>query len=59
MTTSNYRETLHLLDSALALVSRERQPPAPRLRREFRCLAREFVLLRARLGQPPARLQRN
>lgn len=59
MTPTDFRETLRLLDTALALVSRHNLDRREWLRRKLRRLGREFDLLRARLGQPPASLQRN
>lgn len=59
MTATDYRDTLRLLDTALALFSQHQDRQPRRLRRELRQLNREFDLLRARLGQAPAASQRN
>lgn len=59
MTPTDYRDTLHLLDTAIGLFSRLESAEPEMLRRKLRELNREFDLLRARLGQPPASLQRN
>lgn len=59
MTPTDYRDTLRLLDFALAIFSQPHDRLRHGLRRELRLLNREFLLLRARLGQVPAGSQRN
>lgn len=59
MTVAEFRAALQLLDTATAALHRPETASAGELRRRLRRLAREFNLLRARLGQPDARLQRN
>lgn len=58
MTESDYHHALGLLDATLALFT-PRGESAAILRRRLRTLSREFMLLRAHLGQPDAWHQRN
>lgn len=59
MTDADLRDALHLLDTALSLLRRDRNQTADQLRRDLRVLCLEFDLLRLRLGQPAAHEQRN
>lgn len=59
MTETDYRDALRLLDSALQAVGQQDSARTSRLRRRIRALSLQVDLLRARLLQPPARLQRN
>jgi len=59
MTDTDYRDALRLLDSALHAVGQQDSARTTRLRRRIRALSLQVDLLRARLLQPPARLQRN
>lgn len=59
MTETEFRDALRLLDSATALLHRDETPWDASELRELRRLALEFDLLRARLRQVPAELQRN
>jgi hypothetical protein len=59
MTPVDFRDALNLLDSALALIDRRDHSDPDAVRRRLRSIARELDLLRARLGQPAAELQRN
>jgi hypothetical protein len=59
MSYAHYRETLRLLDSAMALLRRTRKGDRQHIQRELRSLSRQLDLLRVRFGQPPAYLQRN
>ena len=52
MTDADFRDTLRLLDTALALLRPRRTLPTADMRRRFRLLSVEFDLLRLRLGQP-------
>lgn len=58
MTAADFRDALHLLDSAIALLRRSPRP-SENSRRELRELSVQFDLLRARLGQPQPEWQRN
>lgn len=59
MTDAEYRDALELLDSATTLLDRLHVTPQQELVRELRRLTVEFDLLKVRLGQPAANLQRN
>ncbi|WP_414660839.1 hypothetical protein [Horticoccus sp. 23ND18S-11] len=59
MTDTDYRDALRLLDSALQAVGQQDSARTMRLRRRIRALSLQVDLLRARLLQPSARLQRN
>ncbi len=58
MTATEYCHVLRLLNAALAVCNQRGEPVAIR-RQRLRKLSVEMALLRARLGQPPANLQRN
>ena len=59
MSEAEYREAIRLLDRALDVVNKRDGSRTARLRKRIRALSLEVDLLRARLVQPPARLQRN
>jgi hypothetical protein len=59
MTPTDFCEILRLLDRALAIFRHDRAAVCTEFRRELRAVSREVDLLRARLGQPSAQLQRN
>jgi hypothetical protein len=59
MTPADFREVLHLLDSALSLFERRHHESPAALRRELRLVSLRLDLLRVRLGQPSATAQRN
>jgi hypothetical protein len=59
MNAADFRDALRLVDEALSLIARHPQYSPQHLRREFRLLSRQAALLRARWGQPAAKLQRN
>lgn len=59
MRHADYRDTIHLLNTAVVLLDRHRNGNRRDLRRKLRLLGRQLDLLRLRFGQPSARLQRN
>jgi hypothetical protein len=59
MTHADFRDTLHLLDSAIALLHPGRTADPEAIRRQLRTLSLEFDLLRERLGRTTADVQRN
>ena len=59
MTPADFREVLHLLDSALSLFERRHHDNPARLRRELQVVSLKLDLMRVRLGQPTAASQRN
>ena len=59
MTDADYRDALELLDDAATLLQRLHATPQAQLVRELRRLSLELDLLKVRLGQSDALLQRN
>ena len=59
MNETDYRDALRLLNSALDVVGRRDAQRTSRLRQRIRALSLQVDLLRARLQQPPAQMQRN
>jgi hypothetical protein len=59
MNDADYRDALRLLNSTLALVEKHRAAQPAALRRRIRNLSLRLDLLRARLRQPAANVERN
>jgi hypothetical protein len=59
MSTTDYRDALRLLNTALDVVEKRHVGRPQRLRRRLRAISLELDLLRARLHQPPVSLRRN
>ena len=59
MSATDYHDALRLLNQALDAVEKRHVLRSATLRRRLRSLSLELDLLRVRLQQPPARLQRN
>jgi hypothetical protein len=60
MSPTDYHDALRLLNTALAVVEQRHISGRPAgLRRRLRGISLQLDLLRARLRQPPAHLQRN
>ena len=59
MSPTDYRDALRLLNTALDVVEKRYAARPAGLRRRLRTLSLELDLLRTRMRQPSARLQRN